>query len=78
MEEVRSNEPNISDFELTERVFGAQVHGHVFGMGSGVRPTHYRDDLRTTSNSQRSSNTSRVLEENQQLRERIREMEERD
>ena len=78
MEEVRSNEPTISDFELTERVFGPQVHGTVFCMGSGVRPTHFRDDRRSTGHSQRSSSTSRVLEENEQLREQMRVMQERE
>ena len=78
MEEVRSNEPNISDFELTERVFGPMVHGTVFCMGSGVRPTHFREDRRSVNNSQRSTSTSRVLEENEQLREQMREMQERD
>ena len=76
MEEVRSNNPDISDFDLTETVFGPQIHGNVFGMGSGVRPTHYRDDRRSSSNSQRS--TGRLLEENEELQEQMRVLEQKD
>ena len=76
MEEVRSNDPDISDFDLTERVFGPQNHGNVFGMGSGVCPTHFREDRRSSSNSQRS--TGRLLEENEELRDQMRVLQQRD
>ncbi|XP_047306150.1 rac-like GTP-binding protein RHO1 [Impatiens glandulifera] len=61
MEEVRSNEPDIYDFDLTKKVYGRQMHGTVIGMGSDVRPT--QENRRSGNNSQRS--TDRLLEENE-------------
>ncbi|XP_047326637.1 stress response protein NST1-like [Impatiens glandulifera] len=43
----------MSDYELTGNVFGRQEHGRVIGMGTGVRPTQFRGDLRGRSKSQR-------------------------
>ncbi|XP_047333370.1 transcription factor HHO3-like [Impatiens glandulifera] len=50
MEEVRSNEPDIFDTNLTKKVYGRQMHGTVIGMGSDVRTT--QEDRRSGNNSQ--------------------------
>ena len=63
MERVMSDTPDISRFDLTERVFRAQLHGSMMGMRLGVRPTQFREDRR--KGSQRSNRT--LMEENQQL-----------
>ena len=69
MERVLSDTPDISRFDLTERVFGAQLHKTVMGMGSGVRPTQFREDRRRADNSQRTNQT--VLVENEKLQEEV-------
>ena len=53
MREMMERNPDISEYELTENVFGRQGHGRVIGMGTGVRPTHFREDLRGGSQSQK-------------------------
>ncbi|XP_047326397.1 uncharacterized protein LOC124930075 [Impatiens glandulifera] len=51
MRQTLERNPDMSNYELTENLFRRQRHGSVIGMGSGVRPTQFRGDLRGGSNS---------------------------
>ena len=75
MERVVSETPDISTFGLAEIVFGAQRHGSVVGMGSGIRPTHFQEDQRKGSNTQKVNQL--LTEENEKLRTQVHELQTR-
>ena len=58
---------------MAEYAFGSQGHGRIVGMGSGVLPTHYRQNYRGTV-SRSSSQTQELAQQAQQMREMQDEM----
>ncbi|XP_047326902.1 uncharacterized protein LOC124930618 [Impatiens glandulifera] len=73
MRERLETNPNLSPLEVFESALGRQGHGRVTGMGSGIRPTHFRPDQRGSSSSSVNSRVSQqtLMEENRILREEI-------